>query len=110
MEVLAKMRGVRVSPQKCRLVADQVRGLAVGDAIEALQFSDKKAAFLIKQLLESAIANAEHNRGADIDELRVSRIFVDEGPVYKRYKPRARGRASDIRKRTSHISLALSDG
>ena len=109
MEVLAKMRTVRVSPQKCRLVADQVRGLAVGDAMEALQFSNKKAAFLIKKLLESALANAEHNQGADVDELWVSRIFVDAGPVYKRYKPRARGRASDIRKRTSHISLALSD-
>ena len=109
MEVSAKLKAARISPQKCRLVADQVRGLEVGQAIETLQFSDKKAAFLIKKLLESAIANAEHNQGADIDELRISRVLVDVGPVYKRHRPRARGRASDIWKRTSHISLALSD-
>ena len=109
MEVSAKMKAARISPQKCRLVADEVRGLAVGSAIETLQFSNKKAAFLIKKLLESAIANAENNEGADIDELRVSRIFVDAGPVYKRFKARARGRASDIWKRTSHINVAVSD-
>lgn len=110
MEVSARLKAVRISPQKCRLVADQVRGLGVGEAVETLQFSNKKAAFLIRKLLESALANAEHNHGADIDDLRVSRICVDQGPVHKRYKPRARGRASDILKRTSHISVALSDG
>ncbi len=109
MEVSAKLKAVRLSPQKCRLVAAQVRGLDVGRAMELLQFSDKKGAFLIKKLLESAIANAEHNEGADIDELKISRICVDQGPVHKRYRPRARGRASDIMKRTSHISLAVSD-
>ncbi len=109
MTVTATLRSVRISPQKCRLVADQVRGLMVGDAVELLQFSDKKAAFLIKKLIESAIANAEHNQSADIDELKVSRIGVDQGPVYKRIKARARGRASDVMKRTSHISVALSD-
>ena len=109
MEVSAKLRSARVSPQKCRLVADQVRGLGVGSAIEILQFSNKKAAFLIRKLLESAIANAEHNHRADIDGLKISRICIDQGRVYRRYRARARGRASDIFKRTSHISVALSD-
>ena len=109
IEVSAKLKAVRISPQKCRLVADQVRGVKVDKAIEILQFSSKKAAFIIKKLLESALANAEHNENADIDELKVSRICVDQGPVHKRYKPRARGRASDIKKRTSHIRVDLRD-
>ena len=109
MEVSARLKAARLSPRKCRLVADQVRGLDVGHAMELLQFSNKKGAVLIKKLLESAIANAEHNAGADIDELKIASIRVDEGPVYKRFKARARGRASDIAKRTSHVSLALSD-
>ncbi len=109
MEVSAKLKAVRISPQKCRLVADQVRGLAVGNAMKTLQFSNKKGAVLIMKLLESAMANAEHNQGADIDELKISRICVDQGPVYKRFRARARGRAADIMKRTSHISVALSD-
>ena len=109
MEISAKLRAARLSPQKCRLVADQVRGLEVGAALELLNFSNRKGAFLIRKLLESAIANAEHNQGADIDELRISRICIDQGPAHKRFKARARGRAFDIMKRTSHISLALSD-
>ena len=109
MEVSAKLSSVRISPQKCRLVADQVRGLAVGNAMRILRFSNKKAAFLIRKLLNSAIANAEHNEGADIDELMIRRIFVDQGSVYKRFRPRAKGRASPILKRTSHITIALSD-
>ena len=110
MEVSAKLSSVRISPQKCRLVADQVRGLAVGNAMRILRFSNKKAAFLIRKLLNSAIANAEHNEGADdIDELVIRRIFVDQGSVYKRFRPRAKGRASPILKRTSHITIALSD-
>ncbi len=109
MEVSARLRAVRISPQKCRLVADQVRGLEVGNALELLEFSNKKGAFLIKKLLESALANAEHNHGADVDELKVSRVCVDRGPMHKRYKARARGRASDVMKRTSNVSLAVSD-
>ncbi|MBM4200168.1 MAG: 50S ribosomal protein L22 [Gammaproteobacteria bacterium] len=110
MESLAKLRQVRISPQKCRLVADQVRGLQVGKAIELLTFHRKKAARILRKVLESAIANAEHNEGADVDELRVSAIFVDEGPVLKRFMPRAKGRANQILKRTSHITIKVSEG
>ena len=109
MESTAKLKFVRVSPQKARLVADQIRGLAVDDAIDVLNFSKKKAAGIVKKVLESAIANAEHNDGADIDELRVGEVMVDQGPTYGRFKARARGRASKIIKRTSHISLTVSD-
>lgn len=109
MEVYAKRRYAAISAQKCRLVADQIRGLPVERALNVLNFSRKKAAVLVKKVLESAIANAEHNEGADIDELKVSRVFVDEGPTYKRWRPRARGRANRILKRTSHITVAVSD-
>jgi len=110
MEVAAKLRYARISPQKCRLVADQVRGMPVEEALQVLTFSPKKAATLVKKVLESAIANAEHNEGADIDELAVSTVFVDEGPVLKRIRPRAKGRANRILKRTSHITVKVSDG
>jgi large subunit ribosomal protein L22 len=109
MEVLAKRRYAGISAQKCRLVADQVRGLPVDRALNLLAFSPKQAAVLVRKLLVSAIANAEHNEGADIDELKVSRIFVDEGPSQKRWSPRARGRANRLLKRTSHITVAVSD-
>lgn len=109
MEVAAKLRYSRISPQKARLVADQVRGLPVGRALQVLEYSPKKAAHIIKKVLDSAIANAEHNEGADIDELRVSRIFVDEGPILKRIRPRAKGRANRIMKRTSHITVMVGD-
>ncbi len=109
MEVAARLKTVRVSPQKARLVADQVRGLPVDKALEVLTFSPKKSARIIKKVLESAIANAEHNEGADIDELKVSTIFVDQGPVYKRIQARAKGRANRILKRTSHITVCVSD-
>ncbi len=109
MEVSAKLRGVRISPQKARLVCDQIRGLPVEHALEVLMFSPKKGARIVKKVLESAIANAEHNEGADIDELRVSKIHVDQGPVYKRIRPRAKGRANRILKRTSHITVGVSD-
>ncbi len=109
MEVSAKLRGIRISPQKARLVCDQVRGLPVERALEVLMFSPKKGAKIVKKVLESAIANAEHNEGADIDELRVSKIHVDQGPVYKRIRPRAKGRANRILKRTSHITVRVSD-
>ncbi|WP_432456110.1 MULTISPECIES: 50S ribosomal protein L22 [unclassified Agarivorans] len=109
MEALAKHRFARGSAQKARLVADQVRGLPVEKALVTLQFSSKKAAGLVKKVLESAIANAEHNEGADIDELRVAKIFVDDGPTLKRIRPRAKGRADRIIKRTSHITVVVSD-
>lgn len=91
------------------MIGDQVRGLAVGEARRILQFNNRKGAFLIYKLLESAVANAEHNNNADIDDLKISRIFVDEGPVYKRFRPRAKGRSTRVLKRTSHITLWLSD-
>ncbi|HCX87599.1 MAG TPA: 50S ribosomal protein L22 [Gammaproteobacteria bacterium] len=109
MEVRAIARFVRLSPQKGRLVADQVRNLPVGKALELLQFSPRKAAGVIRKVLESAIANAEHNEGADIDELKVSQIMVDEGPVMKRWRPRAKGRAVPVTKPTSHITVSVSD-
>ena len=109
MEVQAKLRYSRISPQKARLVADQVRGLQVDKALEILEFSSKKSAAIIKKILESAIANAEHNEGADIDELKVTRVMVDQGPTLKRIQPRAKGRANRILKRTSHITLAVGD-
>ena len=109
MATIAKYRYARISAQKLRLVADQVRGLPVDKAMNLLNFSEKKAAGIIKKVLESAIANAEHNDGADIDELKVSLIYVDEGPSMKRLRPRARGRADRITKRTSHVTVSLSE-
>ena len=109
MEVIAKHTGARISAQKARLVADQIRGKSVGEALNILAFSTKKAAHLVKKVLESAIANAEHNEGADVDELRVSAIFVDEGMTMKRIRPRAKGRADRILKRTSHITVKVAD-
>ncbi len=109
MEVSAKLKFVRLSPQKARLVADQIRGLPVERAVELLTFSNKKAAGVVKKVLESAIANAEHNEGADIDELHVQRVLIDQGPTYKRFKARARGRVNHIMKRMSHITLTVSD-
>ena len=109
MEALAKHNFARISPQKARLVADQIRGKKVDQALELLTFSNKKAAELVKKVLESAIANAEHNEGADIDDLRVAKIFVDEGPIMKRIMPRAKGRADRILKRSSHITVVVAD-
>lgn len=109
IEVAARLSGARVSAQKARLVADQVRGLKVDRALNVLAFSPKKAARIVKKVLESAIANAENNEGADVDELKVSTIFVDEGLVMKRVKPRAKGRADRISKQTCHITIKVSD-
>jgi len=109
MEVAAKLKHARISPQKCRLVADQVRGLPVERALELLSFSPKKAASLIKKVLESAIANAEHNEGADIDELKVKTIFIDQGPTMRRWRARAKGRVNHIIKRTSHITVMVGE-
>ena len=109
MATTAKLREARITPQKARLVADQIRGLPVDKAINLLAFSNKKAAALIKKVLESAIANAEHNDGADVDELKVKVIMVDEGPILKRWMPRARGRANQIFKRTSHVTVVVEE-
>jgi len=107
MEAKAILRSARISPQKARLVADQVRGLPVGRAMDLLKFSDKKAAHLIYKVLFSATSNAENNLGADVDELKVARIFVDEGAIIKRMHARAKGRGSRISKRTSHITVVV---
>lgn len=109
MEVAAKLKYVSISAQKARLVADQVRGISAEKAVELLRFSSKKAAAIIKKVLDSAIANAEHNAGADIDELKISKIFVDEGPTAKRFRARARGRSNQILKRSCHITVMVSD-
>jgi large subunit ribosomal protein L22 len=109
MSTSAKLTNSRLSPQKMRLVADQIRGLPVERALDVLTFSNKKAATVIKKVLESAIANAEHNDGADIDELKISEILVDAGPTMKRLRPRARGRADRIIKRTSHLKVTVSE-
>ena len=109
METIAKHRYARTSAQKARLVADLIRGKKVAQALEILTFTNKKAAALVKKVLESAIANAEHNDGADVDDLKVVKIFVDEGPSMKRVMPRAKGRADRILKRTSHITVVVSD-
>ena len=109
MEVSAKMKGAQMAAQKARLVANQIRGKSVEEALLLLEYSPKKGAMLIKKVLNSAIANAEHNEGADVDELKVSTICVDEGMTMKRIKPRAKGRADRILKRSCHITLAVAD-
>ena len=109
MQAVAKLRYARLSAQKGRLVADQIRGLPVERALDILAFNKKKGAALVKKVLDSAIANAENNEGADIDELKVSMVMVDEGPTMKRIRARAKGRAARILKRTSHITVAVSD-
>jgi large subunit ribosomal protein L22 len=109
MQVSAVLRGTRLSSQKARLVADLVRGKPVDQALNILTFSPQKAAFTIKKVLESAIANAEHNEGADIDELKVKTIYVDQGPVLKRFTARAKGRGNRISKPTCHITVTVGD-
>nr|VFJ95375.1 MAG: large subunit ribosomal protein L22 [Candidatus Kentron sp. LFY]VFJ97377.1 MAG: large subunit ribosomal protein L22 [Candidatus Kentron sp. LFY]VFK20803.1 MAG: large subunit ribosomal protein L22 [Candidatus Kentron sp. LFY] len=109
MDTTAKLRFARISPQKVRLIADQVRGLQVERAVDLLALSKKKAAKIVKKVLNAAIANADHNEGADIDKLFVRVICIDQGPSYKRIRARARGRANRILKRTSHITLMVSD-
>lgn len=109
MRVSAILRGTRLSAQKGRLVADQIRGLPVERALNILAFSPKKGAVIIKKVLESAIANAEHNEGADIDELKVATICVDEGSTLKRFRARAKGRGARILKPTCHITVTVGD-
>ena len=109
MQAFAKLKYARISAQKVRLVTDQVRNMPVDRALDLLTFSNKKAARLVKKVLESAIANAEHNAGADVDELKVSAVCVDEGPTLKRMRARAKGRGNRIMKRTSHITLTVAE-
>lgn len=109
MSVPARLRGARVSPQKARLVVDQIRGRKVEEALNILAFSPKKAAKIVKKVLESAIANAEHNEGVDVDDLVVDHASVDEGFVLKRIQARAKGRADRIAKRTSHITIKVAE-
>ena len=109
MEVGATLKYARISPQKCRLVADQIRGKSVAQALQILKFSPKKAAALVNKVLESAIANAEHNHGADIDELRVSTVMIDGAPFFTRHRARAKGRGTQIIKRNSHITIRVAD-
>ncbi|MFM9911964.1 MAG: 50S ribosomal protein L22 [Methylophilaceae bacterium] len=109
MNVSAVVKGVHLSPQKARLVADMVRGKKVDQALNILAFCPKKGADIIKRVVESAIANAEHNEGADIDELKVTTIYVDKGMVMKRIRPRAKGRAGRIIKPTCHITVMVGD-
>ncbi|EAQ98527.1 50S ribosomal protein L22 [Congregibacter brevis] len=110
MEVSARLKGARISAQKARLVADQVRGKPVEEALSVLEYSNKKAAHIVRKVLNSAIANAENNEGADVDELKVSTVFVDEGMTMKRLRPRAKGRADRIFKRSCHITVKVADG
>ena len=109
MLVKATAKNVRISPQKARLAVDSIRGKSGARALEILSLSETKASNLVMKTLESAIANAEHNESADIDELVVAKCFVDEGPTMKRMRPRAKGRAFGILKRSSHITVAVSD-
>lgn len=109
MEVSATAKRLRISPQKARLVVDQVRGLHVSEALDILSFSNRKGAPMVRKVLESAIANAEHNEGADIDDLHIVEIYVNEGFTMKRMRARARGRGSRILKRTSHITVIVAD-
>ncbi len=103
----AVLRGARISAQKVRLVADMVRGMPVAQANDVLQFTNKKAAHIVRKVLLSAVANAENNMGADVDELKISTIFVDDGPMMKRFRARAKGRGTRILKRSSHITVVV---
>jgi large subunit ribosomal protein L22 len=107
METKATLRGVRLSAQKGRLIADMIRGKKVDQALDVLTFTPKKGAVILKRVLESAIANAEHNDGADIDELKVSSIYVEKGSVIKRFSARAKGRGDRISKQTCHIYVTV---
>ena len=109
MEVKAVAKFVRISPRKVRLVMDQVRGKRVGDALNMLNFAPQKGARMVKKLVNSAVANAENNAGLDVDSLFISRIYADEGPTLKRWRPRALGRATRIRKRTSHMTVVVKE-
>lgn len=110
MEVAAKLKFARLSPQKCRLVCDQIRGLPIEQALNLLKFSPKKPAAVLLKVLNSAIANAENNFGVDIDELKVASVYADQGPTYKRMQAKAKGRGARILKPTCHITVVVSNG
>ena len=109
METRAVAKYVRISPRKIRLVMDQVRGKQVGEALNMLSFAPQRGARILKKLVNSAIANAEQNTGVDVDSLYIMRVYADEGPTLKRWRPRAQGRATSIRKRTSHLTVVLNE-
>ena len=109
METRAVAKFVRISPRKIRLVMDQVRGKQVGEALNILSFAPQRGARILKKLVNSAIANAEQNTGVDVDSLYIMRVYADEGPTLKRWRPRAQGRATSIRKRTSHLTVVLNE-
>ncbi|MCE3009329.1 MAG: 50S ribosomal protein L22 [Pseudobdellovibrionaceae bacterium] len=109
MEVKASLQYARVGEQKARLVANMVRGKDVSDAIKTLTFLNKKTATLLKKLIESAVANADQKKTIDLDKLYVKTVYVDQGPVLKRFRPRAQGRATGVRKRMSHINVVLDE-
>ncbi|MCJ7776580.1 MAG: 50S ribosomal protein L22 [Desulfobulbaceae bacterium] len=109
METRAMAKFVRISPRKIRLVMDQVRGKQVGEALNMLSFAPQRGAGILKKLVNSAIANAEQNTGVDVDSLYIMRVYADEGPTLKRWRPRAQGRATSIRKRTSHLTVVLNE-
>ena len=109
METRAVAKFIRISPRKIRLVMDQVRGKQVGEALNMLSFAPQRGAGILKKLVNSAIANAEQNTGVDVDSLYIIRVYADEGPTLKRWRPRAQGRATSIRKRTSHLTVVLNE-
>jgi large subunit ribosomal protein L22 len=109
METRAVAKFVRISPRKIRLVMDQVRGKQVGEALNMLSFAPQRGARILKKLVNSAIANAEQNTDVDVDSLYIMRVYADEGPTLKRWRPRAQGRATSIRKRTSHLTVVLNE-
>ena len=109
MEVSASAKRLQISAQKVRLIADQIRGKSVADALDILSFSTQQASVLMRKAVESVVANAENNEGADIDELKISEVYVNEGMTMKRIRPRAKGRADRIFKRSSHIKVTVSD-
>jgi len=109
METKAAARFIRISPRKARLVMDQVRGMKAEEALNKLSFAPQKGARILKKLIDSAVANAEQNANVDVDALYIKRIYADEGPILKRWRPRAQGRATRIRKRTSHLTVILDE-
>ncbi len=109
MESRAVARYIRISPRKVRLIMDEIRGRKIEEALNQLSFAPQKGAFILKKLINSAVANAEQNFEMDVDKLYIKRIFADEGPTLKRFRPRAMGRAAKIRKRTSHLTVVLDE-
>ena len=109
MEVRAAAKYIRISPRKIRLIMDQIRGKKIEEAVNLLSFSSQKGAFILRKLINSAVANANENYDIDVDTLYIKRVFADEGPTLKRFRPRAMGRATSIRKRTSHLTVILDE-